>query len=46
MTHTLAFCTLLGWTDSAIYQGYLTHASLNPQRTQPSPELFPQTRQS
>lgn len=29
MTHTLAFCALLGWTDAAVYQGYLTHASLN-----------------
>jgi len=29
MTNSMAFSFLLGWKDQAIYQGYLTYASLN-----------------
>ena len=29
MTNSMAFAFLLGWTEQAIYQGYLTHAALN-----------------
>jgi hypothetical protein len=29
MTNSMAFSLMLGWTEQAIYQGYLVHASLN-----------------
>jgi len=29
MTNSMAFSFLLGWTEQAIYQGYLTYATLN-----------------